>query len=499
MLTKAATLAASVYGFILRRGRLKVKDRKGTVNKTVALHNLGCKVNAYELDAMGRQLAEAGFSLVPFAPGADVYVINTCTVTNIADRKSRQLLHRAKKMNPEALVVAVGCYVQTKGEELVKDPAIDLLIGSSGKTELARRIREWFEAREKAGAPASENAAEGSGKEDAPASENAAERSRKEDSPSAKQLLREDISRDRNYENLWVERPSERVRAFLKVQDGCDQFCSYCVIPLARGRVRCRPAEEAVAETRRLADSGCREVVLTGIHLGSYGEGLADLISQVAAVPGIERVRLGSLEPGTITDEFLERIKGIPELCPHFHLSLQSGCDRTLRLMRRRYTTAEFRQAAERLRAVFSEPSLTTDIIVGFPGESEEDFAESLRFVDGIGFFETHIFPYSRRDGTAAAALPDQIPEAVKRRRRDAFLELNEKKRAEALPREIGKEARVLVEDRERIGGKPYWTGHTERYHRVLFEDDRELAGSFINLRIYDILEGELVGKEESE
>ena len=428
-----------------------------------ALHNLGCKVNAYELEAMAQQLEKAGYEIVPFAPGADIYVINTCTVTSIADRKSRQLLHRAKKMNPEALVVAVGCYVQTDGEALEKDPAIDLLIGSSGKRELVRRIEEALAARaETPEKPAKETAA-------GPA------------------LHREDLSGSSSYGQLHIDRVDMHTRAFLKVQDGCNNFCSYCIIPYARGRVRSRSVEDAVAEAERLAASGCREVVLTGIHLCSYGaeeysEGrrqlaFLQLIRAVAAVPGIARVRLGSLEPSFLTADFVRDLSEIGELCPHFHLSLQSGCDATLARMNRRYTTDGYRRSAALLREHFDRPSLATDIIAGFPGETAEEFDQTLRFTEEMDFFETHIFPYSRRAGTRAAAFPDQVPETEKRRRAEILLALNGRTHAAHLERAAGGQAEVLFEERTGLAGTEVWIGHTPRYERVALASEEDLRG----------------------
>ena len=424
----------------------------------VALHNLGCKVNAYELEAMRRQFEEAGYRIADFTPGADIYVINTCTVTNIADKKSRQMLHRAKKMNPDALVVAVGCYVQTKGDELEKDPAIDLLVGSSGKKDLIPLIEQALASRGTTG------------------------------------LFREDLSKESDYEDLHIDRADTRTRAFLKVQDGCNNFCAYCVIPYARGRSRSRSPEAAVSEAERLAAAGCREIVLTGIHLCSYDGSLVDLARGIAAVPGISRVRLGSLEPSFLTGEIARALAGIEGLCPHFHLSLQSGCDATLSRMNRRYTTAEYRRAAELLREYFDRPSLTTDIIVGFPGETGEEFAQTARFVEEMDFFETHIFPYSRRDGTRAAGFPDQIPEETKRLRAEQLLALNERAHLAHLERATGGCAEVLFEERAVAGGREYWIGHTPRYEKAALASEEDLKGEIRSVRIEEVLrDGQLL------
>src|SRR5699024_8509378 len=358
--------------------------------KKAALHNLGCKVNAYETEAMQEMLEQAGYQIVPFREGADIYIINTCTVTNIADRKSRQMLHRARKLNPDAIVVAAGCYVQAQiGKE--KDSCIDIVIGNDHKKDLIRIVEEYEE--------------------------------RKREKNSAKNRSVEewtdDISRDREYEELRLTRPGEHTRAYIKVQDGCNQFCTYCIIPYARGRVRSREMKDVVQEVRALADNGYQEVVLTGIHLSSYGidfdgqRHLSDLIRAVHEIEGIRRIRLGSLEPGIVTEEFAGTLAAMPKICPHFHLSLQSGCDATLKRMNRRYTSEEYYEKCRILRKYFDDPALTTDVIVGFPGETEEDFQASFDFVDKVDFYETHIFKYSKREGTKAASMPDQVDEQV--------------------------------------------------------------------------------------
>ena len=402
------------------------------MSKKAALHNLGCKVNAYELEAMQQILEKNGYEIVPFEPGADLYIINTCTVTNIADRKSRQMLHRAKKLNPRAIVAAVGCYAQEKGEELEKDPAVDLVIGNNRKKDLLEILEKYQATRQ------------GS-------------------------LHTMDIGKVREYEELEIDRTEEHTRAFLKVQDGCNQFCTYCIIPYARGRVRSRRADDVRKEVRRLASSGCREIVLSGIHLSSYGvdfrDGttLLDLIRTVHEEEGISRIRLGSLEPGIITEKFAESLAALPKVCPHFHLSLQSGCNRTLRRMNRRYTSEEYMEKCGLLRSVYHNPALTTDVIVGFPGETEEDFRESRDFVEAVSFFETHIFPYSRREGTKAAAWTEQLTEAVKKERVRIMLELDARKRREYLESFLGRETEILIEERLEGGSPGQWTGHTRQ------------------------------------
>ena len=363
----------------------------------VALHNLGCKVNAYEIEAMQQLLEEAGYEIVPFEPGADIYVINTCTVTNIADRKSRQMLHKAKKMNPEAIVVATGCYVQTGGEKLEKDEAIDLVLGNNQKINIVEALAEYAENKPGHGS----------------------------------HVIK--INQTKEYEELSIDHTAEHVRAYIKVQDGCNQFCTYCIIPYARGRVRSRNIESVLKEVRALAEKGYKEVVLTGIHLSSYGvdfpeekkETLLSLIRAVHEIEGIRRIRLGSLEPGIVTREFAEGIAALPKVCPHFHLSLQSGCDETLERMNRRYRSGEYRERCELLREVYGNPALTTDVIVGFPQESEEEFRKSYDFVDSIRFYETHIFKYSRRQGTKAAAMDGQLTEAEKSFRSEKMIELH--------------------------------------------------------------------------
>ncbi|MCQ2499921.1 MAG: tRNA (N(6)-L-threonylcarbamoyladenosine(37)-C(2))-methylthiotransferase MtaB [Lachnospiraceae bacterium] len=447
------------------------------MKRKAALHNLGCKVNSYELESMQQMLEKAGYEIVPFEPGADLYLINTCTVTNIADRKSRQMLHKAKKMNPDALVVATGCYAQAKGKELEKDEAIDLVIGNNKKLELIELLEsEW--ASRGAGLP--------------------------EEMQEADALRQSviDISKTNEYEELNIDRTEEHTRAFIKVQDGCNQFCTYCIIPFARGRVRSRRKEDVIREVERLAASGCKEVVLTGIHLSSYGvdfdteENLLSLIRAVHEVEGIRRIRLGSLEPGIVTEEFAMALASLPKVCPHFHLSLQSGCDRTLKAMNRRYTSAEYRDRCAILRKYLKDPALTTDVITGFPGETEEDFAASAAFVDEIDFFETHIFPYSRREGTRAATYPNQLPESVKKDRLHVLEEIDQKKRVQYLERAIGTVQEVLFEEQVNRDGKLYWTGHTMEYRRVFAVAEGDLENEIRRVQLNGLMGAEgLVGE----
>ena len=413
-----------------------------------ALHNLGCKVNAYETEAMQQILEEAGYEIVPFSEYADVYVINTCSVTNMADRKSRQMLHRAKKQNPDAIVVGAGCYVQTKEAQALVDESIDIVIGNNKKHELVPLLREYEASHRKMACVA-------------------------------------DINHEKQaYEELSLSRTAEHTRAFIKVQDGCNQFCTYCIIPFARGRVRSRELPDVLQEIRTLAKSGYREVVLTGIHLSSYGvdngESLLHLIEAVHELEGIERIRLGSLEPRIVTEEFAKELACLPKICPHFHLSLQSGCDATLKRMNRRYDAAEYREKCELLRKYFENPALTTDVIVGFPQESDEEFETTERYLERIHFYEMHIFQYSRREGTKAAAMPDQVPEAVKKERSEKLLALGHRMSEEFRRYYLGRQVTALLEEEFLYDGKRYYTGYTKEYVKVAVETEKDLSNTFV-------------------
>ncbi len=424
--------------------------------KKAALHNLGCKVNAYETEAMQEMLEQAGYEIVPFREGADIYIINTCTVTNVADRKSRQMLHRARKMNPDAIVVAAGCYVQAQAEKQEVDPCIDIVLGNNRKKDLIAVLEEYQQKK-----------AEGECLEEV-----------------------EDISRTKDYEPLSLTKPGDHTRAYIKVQDGCNQFCTYCIIPYARGRVRSREVEDVIREVRALAENGYREVVLTGIHLSSYGidfdgeRHLLELIRAVHEVEGIRRIRLGSLEPGIITEEFAEALAALPKMCPHFHLSLQSGCDATLKRMNRRYTSGEYYEKCRILRKYFDRPALTTDVIVGFPGETEEEFRQSMEFVDKVDFYETHIFKYSRREGTKAAVMENQVSEQVKAQRSALMISLGEKKRRAYEESFVGSEMEVLVEEPDVNDGRKVQTGHTKEYIKVALESGEDLRNQIVKVRI---------------
>lgn len=422
------------------------------MNKKVALHNLGCKVNAYEVEAMQQLLEAKGYEIVPFEPGADIYIINTCTVTNIADRKSRQMLHKAKKMNPQAIVVATGCYVQAAKEQLEVDPAIDLVIGNNQKQRLVSILENY-------------------------------------DSNHGNQESVIDINKTHEYEELEIEKTAEHTRAYIKVQDGCNQFCTYCIIPFARGRVRSRKLDDVVKEVSRLAESGYQEVVLTGIHLSSYGtdfteqpESLLSLIQAVHSVPGVKRIRLGSLEPRIITEEFARTIASLEKVCPHFHLSLQSGCDATLERMNRRYSAAEYKEKCQLLRKVYNNPALTTDVIVGFPGETQEEFEESREFVDDIAFFETHIFKYSRRNGTKAAVMENQVPDEVKTSRSHEMIAIGKRHEQEYIKQFLGQELEILVEEQLQIDGENYWVGHTREYVKAAVKSSENLENHIVKL-----------------
>lgn len=415
--------------------------------KKVALHNLGCKVNSYETDAMQEMLEQHGYEIVPFGEGADIYIINTCTVTNMADRKSRQMLHRAKKMNPNAIVVATGCYVQAKEQAGEVDECIDIVIGNNRKKDLIEIL----------------------------------------ETHTQKAVI--DINHTHEYEAMHLTKTAEHTRAYIKVQDGCNQFCTYCIIPFARGRVRSRAKEDVIREVRDLAQNGYQEVVLTGIHLSSYGvdlenENLLSLILAVHEVEGIQRIRLGSLEPRIITEEFAKTIAELPKMCPHFHLSLQSGCDETLKRMNRRYTTEEYFEKCQLLRKYFKNPALTTDVIVGFPGETEEEFQKSKEFVDKVNFYETHIFKYSKRQGTKAATMEGQVPEQVKTLRSNEMLALDNEKREQYERTLLGQEVEVLVEERITRGEKEVQVGHTKEYVKIALQAEEELQNQLVTVRI---------------
>lgn len=430
--------------------------------KKAALHNLGCKVNAYETEAMQHLLEEAGYEIVPFTQKADVYVINTCSVTNMADRKSRQMLHKAKKNNPDSIVVATGCYVQTSEKEVLNDLSVDIVIGNDRKHDLVRLLEEY--------------------------------------SLDSVNDTVDDINDGKHdFEELFIDQTKEHTRAFIKVQDGCNQFCSYCIIPYARGRVRSRRFENVIAEVERLAANGFKEVVLTGIHLSSYGvdfeeaTGLLELVQAVNAVKGIERIRLGSLEPKIVTEHFASELSKLDKICPHFHLSLQSGCDATLKRMNRKYTTKEYERGCELLRKYFVHPAITTDVIVGFPGETEEEFEQTKAYLEHIHFYEMHIFKYSKRKGTRAAVMPDQIDEQVKAARSEKLIALGHDMSKEFRKFYIGKNEEVLFEEKAVIGDKEYFVGYTKEYVKVAKKTDENLENQIVSGRISGMLTDEIL------
>ena len=495
--------------------------------KSVAFHNLGCKVNSYEIDVMQQMLQEKGYEIVPFEHAADIYIVNTCTVTNMADRKSRQMLHRAKQKNPQAVVVAVGCYVQTGKEAVEQDECIDLAVGNNRKKDLVSILEAFLQEREAAA--------------DVRNDDQTAEAAKMQEiveqkmPPAAWKTLNDttviDINSTYEYEEMTLKQTAEHTRAYIKIQDGCNQFCSYCVIPYARGRVRSRKAEDILAEISGIVVAGYREIVLTGIHISSYGidfedeawkqgecvekhrgqghaasanaseepsragkawaapqeterkpldysgsSKLIDLIERIHQIEGLDRIRIGSLEPRIVTEEGARRLAALPKLCPHFHLSLQSGCDETLKRMNRHYTAGEYLQSVEYLRREFKEPAITTDVIVGFPGETEEEFAKTREFLGKISFFEMHIFKYSKRAGTRAAVMPNQVPDQIKTARSNELLAMEQEQSAAFRRRYIGREAEILVEEKKVIGGREYWIGHTEDYVKVAVPVESETA-----------------------
>lgn len=457
--------------------------------KNVAFHNLGCKVNSYEMDYVQQILLEKGYNVVPFEEKADIYIVNTCTVTNIADRKSRQMLHRARALNPQALVVALGCYVQTDREGVLKDPCIDLAIGNNRKKDIARILEEYLEARDRW---QQENTAAGSS----------------DKTLGGSTII--DMDHTHEYEEMQLKKTAEHTRAYIKIQDGCNQFCSYCIIPYARGRVRSRRREDVLEEIRGMAAAGYREVVLTGIHISSYGIDLADgneafrgdylgqsrlieLVEEIQQLSGLDRIRLGSLEPRIVTEDFASRLAACDKVCPHFHLSLQSGSDSVLKRMNRHYTSGEYSQSVETLRRFFDHPAITTDVIVGFPGETEEEFQECRRFLEQVGFYEMHIFKYSRRKGTVADRMPGQLTDAVKTHRSSLLQQLEREQSRNFRSRYIGQDVEVLFEESREMPTGLCWIGHTADYILVALPGDADLRGRLERVRIQGFLTDEIM------
>lgn len=448
------------------------------MKKTVAFCTLGCKVNQYETDAMRGSFEAEGYEVKEFSQEASVYVINTCTVTNMADRKSRQMMHRAKKKNPDGIIVAVGCYVQAAKEQLEEDTLIDLVIGNNMKSQVVQIVEQYIQ-----------------------------DNRHTED----RDAYVADIAHSHEYETMHIETVSEHTRAYIKIQDGCNQFCSYCIIPYARGRVRSRKMEDILQEVRNLTANGYKEIVLTGIHISSYGldfehtadeqedygpfknSALIDLIEALSGIEGLERIRLGSLEPRIITENFVRRLCKVPQICPHFHLSLQSGCDETLKRMNRHYTTALYLEKCGILRQYFDRPALTTDVIVGFPGETEEEFAQTERFLETVHFSDMHIFKYSKRRGTKAADMPNQIDPQIQSVRSEKLIALGERMKDDFLEACKDQEQIVLVEEETEIDGTKYMTGHSKNYIRCAFEMDGLVPNMVIKGTINSKLNEEFV------
>jgi MiaB-like protein len=440
--------------------------------KKVAFHTLGCKVNIYETEAMQELMQKAGYSIVDFDDKADIYVVNTCSVTNMADRKSRQMLHKAKKDNPDAVIVAVGCYVQAAAKSIKQDEKIDIIIGNNMKNKIADIINDYYEHQD----------------------------------PNTVDISGDfvlDISKIKEYEEFRVLKHKEHTRAFIKIQDGCNQFCSYCIIPYTRGRVRSRSIEEIEKEVRDLVNAGYKEVILTGIHISSYGMDFEDriqlieLVEKVAKVAGVERLRISSLEPRIITEEFVERLAKLDNFCPHFHLSLQSGSDNTLKAMSRRYDASEFKEGVRLIRKYFNMPALTTDIIAGFPGETEDDFTESLEYIRDIGFFELHVFPYSKREGTKAASMKETLSNKDKTRRVNLLLSMQEPIRRKFLEEKIGKEVEVLIESEFEHENKRYVLGHSKEYIKVALPYIEKARNMIIPAKLISFIKDDIILGEE--
>lgn len=439
------------------------------MNKTAAFLTLGCKVNSYETEAIRGMFEAADYNIVDFKELADVYVVNTCTVTNMADRKSRQMLHQARKRNPNGVIVAVGCYVQAAEEKLLKDSRVDLVVGNNKKLEILNLVENFRIKRD----------------------------NHEDNISDINDSMVVDIGNEKEYEDLEVMSTMEKTRAFIKIQDGCNRFCSYCIIPYVRGRVRSRDEEDILKEITRLSEMGYKEFVLTGIHLSSYGIDrldntrdlyqlmpLASLIKAISKIPGVSRIRLGSLEPRIITEAFVEEISSIEQFCPHFHLSLQSGSNEVLRRMNRKYTTQEYEEKVQLLRKYFVNPAFTTDVIVGFPGESEEEFEESLDFVRRIGFSDIHVFKYSRREGTKAFNMPNQVPKETAQERSNTLIALAKEMSKDYKELFMGRIEKILVEEEVVIDGERYQIGHNERYLKLAIQRDEYLINQILDVRV---------------
>jgi len=448
--------------------------------RTIAFHNLGCKVNSYETDAMAQKCIEKGYKIVDFEQKADIYVVNTCSVTNIADRKSRQMLHKAKKQNPDSVVVAVGCFVQANPEEVAKDEAIDLIVGNNKKKDLFEIVEEYL--------------------------------NQKSVSKDLEGTTVTDIHHC-DYEELKINKSEEHSRVFVKIQDGCDRYCTYCIIPYVRGNLRSRKPEDVVSEIKEIAANGYREVVITGIHLSSYGKDflkdgkpsldysgnadyLINLLKDINEIEGIDRIRIGSFEPMILSEDFVSKLSKITKLCPHFHISLQSGCDSVLKRMNRHYDTKKFYEKTVLLREYFPGCALTTDVIVGFPGETEEEFNTTYDYLTKIKFFETHIFPYSRRKGTIADKMSGQLTMNEKKERVTKLLELDDKLSREYRESKLGETDNIIVEEIKTINGEDYYVGHTPEYVMVALKEDEtisKLIGHTVKVNLYKMLTDDVV------
>ncbi|MBO5734131.1 MAG: tRNA (N(6)-L-threonylcarbamoyladenosine(37)-C(2))-methylthiotransferase MtaB [Clostridia bacterium] len=424
--------------------------------KKVAICTLGCKVNTYESEAVKKQFENHGYISVDFSDSADVYIINTCTVTHLGDRKSRQMIRRTKQINPYSTLVVMGCYAQVAPDEVEKIEEVDIIVGTAQKAHIYDAVAEFLEN-------------------------------------NKKQNLVCDISHKTDFEELEVTSYEGRTRAILKIQDGCNNFCSYCIIPYARGRIRSRSIESSVNEAKRLAAHGFCEIVLVGIHIASFGrdtgESLIDLLTQLNNIDGIKRIRMGSLEPTLFSDEFTQKLSKLPKICRHFHLSLQSGCDETLKRMNRKYTTADYMESVKRIRTAFEDAAITTDIMVGFPGETDAEFDSTMKFIDEVSFAEAHIFKYSIRRGTVAEKMPNQVAPEVKEERSKRLIELTKKTHDEFLTSHIDKEVSVLFE-REYKGKKGYYEGKTDNYITVIAKSDTDVSGEIKGVKIHSVKKG---------
>ena len=428
------------------------------MSKKVAFVSLGCKVNQYETNAMSQEFIQAGYEVVDFNDVADIYIVNTCTVTNIADRKSRQMLRRVKEINPEAVLVACGCYAQVGKEELEKIEDIDLIIGNNEKKDIVEIVENY-----------------------------------RQEKNCFSEIT--DVMQQKEYVEFGTTTYTEKTRAVVKIQDGCDRFCSYCIIPFARGRVRSRKPENVVTEVEQIVDNGIKEIVITGIHIASYGKdfrngiGLIDLLEELNKIEGLKRIRLGSIEPTIITEEFVSRLAKLEKICDHFHLSLQSGCDETLKRMNRRYTCEEFEQGTKLLRKAFPNAALTTDIIVGFPGETEEEFNITYEFLKKIAFYKMHIFKYSQRKGTKAAVMPNQVDGSVKEQRSKMLLKLSDENEKMYNSEYVGKTVEVLFEEKD----GEFFKGHTSNYIEVWAEGEG-LENVICNVKVTENVDNRLIG-----